>query len=72
MNYSLHHFTDSESSIKAVAMRWHEALIERDPSSPFTVALSGGRTPKALYKAFVAKLGRGQFDNVHFFWGLKG
>ena len=69
MNYSLHHFTDSESSIEAVAIRWHEALIERDPSSPFTVALSGGRTPKALYKAFAAKAGRGQFDNVHFFWG---
>jgi len=69
MNYSLHHFADSESAIEAVAIRWHEALIERDPSRPFTVALSGGRTPKALYKAFAAKAGRGQFDNVHFFWG---
>jgi len=69
MNYFLHHFTDSESSIEAVAIRWHEALVKRDPAIPFTVALSGGRTPKALYKAFVAKAQKGQFENVHFFWG---
>jgi len=69
MNYTLRHFDDSESLTEAVAQRWHEVLVQRDRPNSFTVALSGGRTPKALYKAFVVKAEGAQLDNVHFFWG---
>ena len=69
MSHILQHFSDSASLAEAVAKRWHEALVQRGPGRPFTVALSGGRTPKALYKAFAAKAGGAQLDNVHFFWG---
>ena len=69
MNHILQRFPDSASLAEAVAKRWHEALVQRGSGRPFTVALSGGRTPKALYKAFAAIAGVGQLDNVHFFWG---
>ena len=69
MSYTLLHFNDSESLTEAAAQRWHEALVQRDRRNPFTVALSGGRTPKALYRAFAAKAEGVQLDNVHFFWG---
>ncbi len=69
MSYILQHFADSESLAEAAAQRWHEALVQRDSRSSFTVALSGGRTPKALYKAFAGKAECSQLDNVHFFWG---
>ena len=69
MSFTLKHFSDSASLTEAVAKRWHEALAKRKSGRPFTVALSGGRTPKALYKAFAAKAGGAQLDNVHFFWG---
>ena len=69
MSHILQHFSDSASLAEAVAKRWHEALVQRGSGRPFTVALSGGRTPKALYKAFAAIAGVGRLDNVHFFWG---
>ncbi len=69
MSYTLLHFNDSESLTEAAAQRWHEALVQRDRRNPFTVALSGGRTPKALYKAFAVRAEGVQLDNVHFFWG---
>ena len=69
MSYTFLHFDDSESLAEAAAHRWHEALVQHDQSNPFTVALSGGRTPKALYKAFAVRAEEVQLDNVHFFWG---
>mgnify|MGYP005711307369 CR=1 FL=1 len=51
MSHNLHHFGDAQTLAKAAAERWRAALLERNPSRPFTVALSGGRIPKALYKA---------------------
>ncbi len=69
MSYTLLHFDDSESLADAAAHRWHEALVQHDRQNPFTVALSGGRTPKALYKAFAVRAEGVQLDNVHFFWG---
>jgi len=69
MSYTLKHFSDSAPLTEAAAKHWHEALAQRKSGRPFTVALSGGRTPKALYKAFAAKAGGAQLDNVHFFWG---
>ena len=52
MSHSLYHFEDAETLAAAAAERWRAALLARDPNRPFTVALSGGRIPKALYKAF--------------------
>ena len=70
MSYTFLHFDDSESLADAAAHRWHEALVQHDRQNPFTVALSGGRTPKALYKAFAGRAeGVVQLDNIHFFWG---
>ena len=69
MSYTFLHFDDSESLADAAAHRWHEALVQHDRQNPFTVALSGGRTPKALYKAFAIRAEGVQLDNVHFFWG---
>ena len=69
MSFTLKHFSDSAPLTEAAAKHWHEALAQRKSGRPFTVALSGGRTPKALYKAFAAKAGGAQLDHVHFFWG---
>ena len=57
MSHNLHHFGDAQTLAKAAAERWRAALLERNPSRPFTVALSGGRIPKALYKAFAGLAG---------------
>ena len=47
-------FPDNIALAEHAAQQWLQLLAARDDSKPFTVALSGGRTPKLLYKA-VAK-----------------
>lgn len=69
MSYTLHHFEDAETLAAAAAERWRTALLERDPARSFTVALSGGRIPKALYKAFAGLAAGDSLEGVHFFWG---
>lgn len=69
MSHNLHHFGDAQTLAKAAAERWRAALLERNPSRPFTVALSGGRIPKALYKAFAGLAAGDSLESVHFFWG---
>ena len=69
MSHTLHHFGDAERLAKAAAERWRAALLKRDPTLPFTVALSGGRIPKALYKAFAGLAAGDSLEGVHFFWG---
>ena len=69
MSYTLHHFEDAETLAAAAAERWRTALLERDPARPFTVALSGGRIPQALYKAFAGLAVGDSLEGVHFFWG---
>ena len=62
-------FADKVELARHAAALWLERLAKRDPAKPFTVALSGGRIPRLLYEAVVAKAQPGAFDNVHFFWG---
>ena len=69
MSHNLHHFGDAETLAKAAAERWRAALLKRNPTRPFTVALSGGRIPKALYKAFAGLAASDSLEGVHFFWG---
>ena len=69
MSHSLYHFEDAETLAAAAAERWRAALLARDPGRPFTVALSGGRIPKALYKAFAGLAAGDSLEGVHFFWG---
>jgi 6-phosphogluconolactonase len=69
MSYTLYHFEDAETLAAAAAERWRAALLARDPARSFTVALSGGRIPKALYKAFAGLTARDSLEGVHFFWG---
>ncbi len=71
MSHTLHVFPDAAAMAKSAASRWLELLGHRNSGHPFTVALSGGRTPRALY-AEVVKQARDKkvsFENVHFFWG---
>jgi len=46
-----------------------EKLAVRDPGLPFTIALSGGRIPKLLYKAILQRASKISLKDVHFFWG---
>ena len=69
MSYTLHQFEDAETLATAAAERWRTVLLERDRARTFTVALSGGRIPKALYKAFVSLAADDSLEGVHFFWG---
>ena len=62
-------FPDNIALAEHAAEQWLRRLAARDDSMPFTVALSGGRTPKLLYKAVVKQAAEGSFNNVHFFWG---
>ena len=62
-------FPDNIALAEHAAQQWLQRLAVRDDSMPFTVALSGGRTPKLLYKAVVKQAAEGSFNNVHFFWG---
>jgi 6-phosphogluconolactonase len=52
------------------ALQWLEFLGQRDFDHPFTVALSGGRTPRAFYAETVkqARDKKVSFEYVHFFW----
>ena len=69
MSHTLYHFGDAETLAKSAAERWRAALLKRNPTRPFTVALSGGRIPKALYKAFAGLAAGDSLEGVHFFWG---
>ena len=70
-NHTLHVFADAAAMAGSAASRWLELLGQRNPGHPFTVALSGGRTPRALYAETVkqARDKEVSFDDVHFFWG---
>ena len=70
-SHTLHVFPDVAAMTKSAATRWLELLGQRNPGHPFTVALSGGRTPRALYAETVkqARNKEVSFDDVHFFWG---
>ena len=69
MSYTLHQFEDAEALATAAAERWRTVLLERNRAQTFTVALSGGRIPKALYKAFAGLAADDSLEGVHFFWG---
>ena len=62
-------FPDNIALAEHAAQQWMQRLVMRDDSNPFTVALSGGRTPKLLYKAVSKQMAEVPFNNVHFFWG---
>ena len=62
-------FPDNIALVEHAAQQWLQLLAARDDSKPFTVALSGGRTPKLLYKAAAKQMAEVSFNNVHFFWG---
>ena len=62
-------FPDNIALAEHAAQQWLQLLAARDDSKPFTVALSGGRTPKLLYKAVAKQMAEVSFNNVHFFWG---
>ena len=62
-------FADKAALAEHAAARWLERLAKRDAGRPFTVALSGGRTPRLLYESVVTRAGGGTFDKVHFYWG---
>ena len=70
-NQTLHVLPGAAAMAKFAASRWLELLGRRNPGHPFTVALSGGRTPRTLYLETVkrAKDKHVSFDDVHFFWG---
>ena len=71
MSHTLHVFPDAAAMAKSAASRWLELLGQRSSSHPFTVALSGGRTPRVLYAETVkqARDKKASIENVHFFWG---
>ena len=69
MNYSHEQFADSGQLAEGVARQWLELMAQRNKSQPFTVALSGGRFPRAYYKALAKQATGESFRNVHFFWG---
>ena len=62
-------FPDNIALAEHAAQQWLQRLAVRDDSIPFTVALSGGRTPRLLYKAVAKQATEASFNNVHFFWG---
>ena len=62
-------FPDNTALAEHAAEQWLRRLAARDDSKPFTVALSGGRTPRLLYKAVANQAAEASFNNVHFFWG---
>ena len=70
-SHTLHVFPDVAAMAKSAASRWLELLGQRNPGHPFTVALSGGRTPRLLYTETVkqARDKEVSLDDVHFFWG---
>jgi len=46
-------FADKAALAEHAAAQWLERLAKRDAGRPFTVALSGGRTPRLLYESVV-------------------
>ena len=62
-------FADKAALTEYAAAQWLELLAKRDGGRPFTVALSGGRTPRRLYDSVAELAQPSAFDNVHFFWG---
>lgn len=62
-------FANKAALVENAAAQWLELLAKRDVGRPFTVALSGGRTPRLLYDSVAELAQPSAFDNVHFFWG---
>ena len=62
-------FPDNIALAEHAAQQWLRRLAARDDSKSFTVALSGGRIPRLLYKAVAKQATEVSFNNVHFFWG---
>ena len=60
-------FPDKAALAGHVADLWLERIGRRH--GVFTVALSGGRIPRLLYEAVVARAAGVSFKGVHFFWG---
>ena len=70
-NYTFHVFPNAVAMAGSAASCWLELLGQRNSGQPFTVALSGGRTPRALYSETVKQAcDKGvSFEDIHFFWG---
>ncbi len=69
-NHTLNVFSNAAAMTRFAALQWLKLLGQRDLGHPFTVALSGGRTPRVFY-AETVKQARGKkasFEYVHFFW----
>ena len=62
-------FANKAALVENAAAQWLELLAKRDVGRPFTVALSGGRSPRLLYDSVAELAQPSAFDNVHFFWG---
>jgi len=62
-------FSNNTALAEHAASLLVEKLAARDAGIPFTIALSGGRIPKLLYKAITKRASKISFKNVHFFWG---
>ena len=62
-------FANKAALVENAAAQWLELLAKRDVGRPFTVALSGGRTPRLLYDSVAELAQPSAFDNIHFFWG---
>ena len=69
MSHTITSFADADALAAAAADRWLQAVEKHPANRPFTVALSGGRIPKVLYKKFAAKAADADLSAVHFFWG---
>jgi 6-phosphogluconolactonase len=63
-----HVFDDSQGLIVAVA-EWLVACMEKNPNEKFSLALSGGTTPKPLYELLATTyVDRINWERVHLFW----
>lgn len=65
-------FDDPDELARGAAEEFAERVASKVESGEcFTVALSGGSTPKRLYKLLAGEpyLGRVPWQKVHFFWG---
>jgi 6-phosphogluconolactonase len=67
------HIYSSISQVNNALAQWMVALIRKtlQNKSLFTLALSGGNTPKALYELLATPHFASQieWDKIHFFWG---
>jgi 6-phosphogluconolactonase len=68
----LHIYKNVEETVIALA-DWMTELIRRtlEVKDRFTIALSGGETPKKLYRTLASDRYRGKinWNKLHFFWG---